>query len=180
MKLLIAVAGMLALVGCEGARQPAEGPAAASTSAASPPSAAPVASASAPPPMASASASATAAMTMPDKGVAKTVDMKWEIVSDSYCKPNEKHVRFRYVAAPTRMEDRCSNRLAEELQKKKLSPVHVTFLVYDGKSYDLCDVEGVYTGVRLAKRGCRLPDGWDSGIGGTGIEGKDVPHPLFP
>jgi hypothetical protein len=116
-----------------------------------------------------------------DRGAEKVVDMKWEIVSDSTCKPTEKHVRLRYLAEPRRTVVLCSARLAEELEKKKLDPVHVTFLVYSGKAYILCDIEGIYRGVRLPTKGCRLPDGWDSGNGSSGVEGPStIPHPLFP
>lgn len=117
-----------------------------------------------------------------NRGTEKTVDMKWELVSDSTCKPSEKHVRFRYVAEPRRTEDLCSARLADELAKTKSDTVRVTFLVYSAEAYSLCDVEGVFRGVRLPKAGCRLPDGWDSGNGSSGVFGnsKDIPHPLFP
>jgi len=178
-KLLIALAGtQLALVSCDGSRKPAEAP----TAASNPPAPTTTASATEAP-VASASAAPVASAPTPDAprpGVEKTVDMKWELVADTMCQPSEKHVRFRYSAALSRYDDICSARLAEELTKKKPKTVRVTFLVYtDPNSSSLCDVDGIYKGVRLPKGGCRLPDGWDQGAGASGLEGKDVPHPLF-
>jgi len=113
-------------------------------------------------------------------GVAKILPMTWELVADDMCKPSEKHVRLRYGAAPTRHEDMCSARLAEELTKKNAKALQATFLVYkSSKTFSLCDIDGVFQGVRLPKGGCRLPDGWDQGNGMSGIDGNDVPHPIF-
>jgi hypothetical protein len=56
--------------------------------------------------------------------------------------------------------------------------VKVTFLVYRSPdSLSLCDVDGYFKGDRL-KMGCVPPNGWGSG-GASGINGPDVPNPLF-
>ena len=180
MKLALAVAALnIVVAGCEGSPKPAESPVVANSAT----TAAPIESA--PAPVASSAAPATtAASAAPtadaNGGVEKTVEMKWEIVADTKCQAKEKHVRLRYSEALSRYEDVCSARLAEELTKKKPKTIRATFLVYASRnSTSLCDIEDFFKGTRLPKGGCNFPTGWDQGSGASGIEGKDVPHPLF-
>jgi len=184
MKLVLAAAvlNIVVVAGCEGSQKPAESPvvanSATTTAPAAPSESAPAPSASSAAPATSASSPAPTAEA--SAGVEKTVEMKWELVADTMCQPKEKHVRLRYSDALSRYEEVCSTRLGEELTKKKPKTIRATFLVYAStKSTSLCDIEGFFKGTRLPKGGCNFPTGWDQGAGASGIEGKDVPHPLF-
>ncbi|CAN5819298.1 hypothetical protein BH09MYX1_BH09MYX1_47450 [soil metagenome] len=168
---------------CGGGDKPADAPttttsASASTDTAAPAmSSAPVTSAAVVPPAASSSAPATPTAPV---GTEKTVEAKWELVTDTMCKAPEKHVRLRMAEATAHFTDLCSGKLADELAKKKPKTIKATFLVYrNPESSSICDVDGFVKGDRLPKTGCSFPTGWGEAAGGGVTGNSPGPNPLF-